>query len=181
MKQQPVKIRYRPLISSSLVACPNIRPQKWLATRKEAIFRCCQQARALQGTHLPTNSLFATTSNYFTHSAQSTLLRYLEQKRSWKDAFPEKHTKEINKTRCRECSCWEKCSSQFCFSQSNILTIATCIERHLSTFFAMGNELASLKTCCYPKVRKTRRTSKSNGPFVSLVSKFDQSNNRFIY
>ena len=56
---------------------------------------------------------------------------------------------------------------KYCFSQSNILSAATCVAHSASFDFARAEKLAYSLACCYPELRGLRNLPSNVFPHES--------------
>ena len=118
----------------------------------------------------------------FRHSTQSTPPEYSERQKEVEKRYSLKNLlKCLSKHNDVNAVIESSVHPKFCFSQSKVLTPATCIAHCVSSDSAMGKGLASTIACCTLELQELRKFPIDNLPPGPLVTYFDQQNQRFIY
>ena len=125
----------------------------------DAINDSCQRTLTVQRnsvTHKDPN--VRDTYTHFRHSAQSTPPGYSERQKEVRKRYSLKNLqKRLSSKNDVNAVIESSVHPNFCFSQSNILTAATCIAHWASSDFAIGKSLASAIACCYPEPQELRK------------------------
>ena len=100
------------------------------------------------------------TYSHFRHSAQSTPPGYSKRQKEVRKRYSLRSLqKRLSNQNDVNAVFESSVHPKFWFSQSNILTVSTCIAHCVSSDFAMGKDLASTIACCYPELQEHRNMS----------------------
>ena len=174
----PPKMRCIPITEPAVSSNQLTQSQK-----RDVSFDSCQRTRNLQSiSDVHKNPYVHNTYTTFRLSTQSTPPGYSERQKEVKKRYSLKSLrKRLSNKNDVNAVIESSVHPKFWFSQSNILTAATCIAHCVSSDFAMSKGLASTIACCYPELQELRKLPINNFAPGSLVTYFYQKHQRFIY